>query len=72
MGLSERISADDIKQGRCFELRWLKQQEPMRLFHRLKLGTGPRTAKFLDAITTAETDFQQLQFIRMERRSAGH
>lgn len=57
MGLSERISADDIKRGRCFELRWLKQQEPMSFSNRLKLGTGPANGKFLDAITTAKPTF---------------
>ncbi|HYM86974.1 MAG TPA: glycosyltransferase, partial [Pseudoxanthomonas sp.] len=29
MDLSTKISADDIAGGRCFDLHWLKQQEPM-------------------------------------------
>lgn len=57
MELSQRISADDIERRRCFELRWLKRQEPMGLSNRLKLGAGPAYGKFLDAITTAKPTF---------------
>ena len=57
MDLSEKISADDISSGRCFDLAWLKQQEPMNLSNRLKLGAGPTRGKLLDAITTAKPTF---------------
>lgn len=57
MDLSKKISADDIATGRCFELRWLKQQEPMSLSNRLKLGASATTGKLLDAITTAKPTF---------------
>lgn len=57
MGLSESISTEDINRGRCFDLAWLKQQEPMNLSIRLKLGAGAATGKLLDAITTARPTF---------------
>lgn len=57
MDLSKKISADDIAEGRCFDLHWLKQQEPMNLSNRLKLGAGPTSGKLLDAITTAKPTF---------------
>jgi glycosyltransferase involved in cell wall biosynthesis len=57
MALSEAISADDIRTGRCFDLTWLKQQESMALSNRLKLGSGPIRARLLDAITTARPTF---------------
>ena len=57
MALSEAISAADISSGRCFDLAWLKQHEPMKLSNRLKLGAGPARARLLDAITTAKPTF---------------
>ena len=57
MELSEKISAADIASGRCFDLGWLKQRQPMSLSNRLKLGAGPTRAKLLDAITTAKPTF---------------
>ena len=57
MALSEAISADDIRHGRCFDLTWLQRQESMKLSNRLKLGAGPARAKLLDAITTAKPTF---------------
>lgn len=57
MGLSKRISADDIGKVRCFDLQWLKRQERMSLSNRLKLGAGPIAGKLLDNITTAKSTF---------------
>lgn len=57
MDLSERVSPDDIGQGRCFDLSWLRQQEPMGLSNLLKLGAGTTTGKLLDAVTTAKPTF---------------
>ena len=57
MALSEAITAADIGSGRCFDLAWLEQHEPMKLSNRLKLGSGPARARLLDAITTAKPTF---------------
>lgn len=57
MALSEAITAADISSGRCFDLAWLKQHEPMKLSNRLKLGSGPTRARLLDAVTTAKPTF---------------
>lgn len=57
MKLSEKICAADIAAGRCFDLAWLKKEQPMSLSNRLKLGAGPARARLLDAITTAKPTF---------------
>ena len=57
MALSEAISADDIRSGRCFDLAWLERHQSMGLSNRLKLGSGPTRARLLDAITTARPTF---------------
>ena len=57
MTLSEAISADDIRHGHCFDLKWLQCRASMKFSNRLKLGAGPVRARLLDAITTARPTF---------------
>lgn len=54
---SRRIGPDEIEDGSCFDLRWLSRHERMSLSNRLKLGSGPVFARFLDAVTTAKATF---------------
>lgn len=57
MDLSCKIGPDEITSGICFDLKWLKKHESMGLSNHLKLGAGPRTARFLDAMTPAKATF---------------
>lgn len=57
MELSQQIDAQDIANGRCFDLAWLQQRQSMGLSNKLKLGAGPFAARLLDAITTAKPTF---------------
>lgn len=57
MKLSKAIGADDIRDGRCFDRRWLRAQDRLGLSNTLKLGAGVATGKLLDAITTVRPTF---------------
>lgn len=57
MRLSQAISADDIRSGRCFRLPWLRAQERQGLSNMLKLGAGGVAAVSLDALTPARASF---------------
>ena len=57
MELSKRICLEDIQTGRCFDRGWLGSHERMGLSNTLKLGAGPISAGWLDAITTARPTF---------------
>lgn len=57
MKLSKAISADDIRDGRCFDRAWLRAQDRLGLSNTLKLGAGKASGRWLDAITTARPTF---------------
>lgn len=57
MKLSKAITADDIRNGNCFDLSWLKSQDKLSLSNTLKLGAGAFSGKLLDSITTARASF---------------
>ncbi|MEL1265878.1 glycosyltransferase [Pseudoxanthomonas putridarboris] len=57
MSTSMKIGADDIIDGTCFEPAWLRARQRLGMSNRLKLGSGPAAARFLDATTTARATF---------------
>lgn len=57
MGASQAIGADDIRSGRCFDLRWLRAHGRQGLSNRMKLGASRTAAPVLDAVTTARASF---------------
>jgi glycosyltransferase involved in cell wall biosynthesis len=57
MKLSKAITADDIRDGRCFDRGWLRAQDRLGLSNTLKLGAGNAGGKLLDSITTTKPTF---------------
>jgi len=57
MKLSKAITADDIRDGRCFDLGWLRAQDRLGLSNTLKLGAGSAGGRLLDGITTTKPTF---------------
>ncbi|RNL75202.1 glycosyltransferase [Sinomicrobium pectinilyticum] len=51
MSISEKISAEDIETGRCFDVKWLKEHGLKSSFKNNKLTSGGFKAAFLNAIT---------------------
>ena len=57
MKLSKAITADDIRDGRCFDLGWLRAQDRLGLSNTLKLGAGSAGGRLLDSITSTKPTF---------------
>ena len=57
MELSKKITEDDIKSQRCFNLNWLKSYGPVGFSQSRKLYVKGNLANFLDFITTAKPTF---------------
>lgn len=57
MKLSKAITADDIRDGRCFDRGWLRAQDRLGLSNTLKLGAGSAGGRLLDSITTTKPTF---------------
>ncbi len=51
LDISENISKDDIYEGRCFNISWLKENGLKVSFRNNKLSAGPAKAALLNAIT---------------------
>ncbi len=51
MGVSERIDRADIESGRCFDLRWLREQGMPPGRKARKLAAGPALAPWLNRLT---------------------
>lgn len=58
MNISEAITREDILSGRCFELSWLKQQGLKTSYKNTKLTAGPRSARWLNALTPTRCRFK--------------
>ncbi|MEJ2791022.1 MULTISPECIES: glycosyltransferase family 2 protein [unclassified Pseudoxanthomonas] len=57
MKASKAITLEDIRDGRCFQLDWLRALDRVGFSPALKLGAGTRTGPLLDAITTTRATF---------------
>lgn len=57
MKASKAITSEDIRDGRCFRLDWLRRLDRVGFSPVLKLAAGPRAGPLLDAITTARATF---------------
>lgn len=55
--LSARIGAEDIASGACFDTAYVGRHERLGWSNRMKLGSGPAMARFLDAVTTTRATF---------------
>jgi len=58
MSTSLAITKDDIVSGRCFQLKWLRQQGLQRSIKDSKLLTGTAGAKILNRFTTTSCNFK--------------
>ncbi len=58
MSTSEQISRDDIINGRCFDLKWLKDRGLKSSHKNLKLTATPFQAKLLNRITPTACNFK--------------
>lgn len=57
MKTSEAISAEDIENENCFNVKWLKQYDKLKGTQSLKLNSGPTVASILDLITPTNASF---------------
>lgn len=57
MDLSELISEEDIKDKRCFDVKWLKSNGVLGTKNTLKLSVNDALAKFLDVVTPTGATF---------------
>lgn len=57
MKTSEVIAEDDIRTERCFDVKWLKQQDKLKGTQALKLNSGPALASILDLVTPTNASF---------------
>lgn len=57
LGLSEKISKNDVDNEICFDFKWLKSQEKLGLSNTLKLGSGEKLGKLLDKYTPTNATF---------------
>ncbi|UOB18263.1 glycosyltransferase family 2 protein [Abyssalbus ytuae] len=57
MKLSKQLTEADIETGRCFNLKWLKQQDKIGFSQSLKIGSNKFTATILDAVTPTTPSF---------------
>lgn len=58
MAVSEAISPDDIREGRCFDPRWLRGQGLSLWSKTYKIASGPRMGRFLNLLTTTRCNFK--------------
>ena len=58
MSTSEIISKEDILSGRCFDLKWLKQNGLKSSLKNSKLTATPTTAKILNRLTPTACNFK--------------
>ncbi len=58
METSRIITMDDIRSGRCFELRWLYRHGLPRWRKTLKISAGPRLAPWLNRLTPAKCNLK--------------
>jgi glycosyltransferase involved in cell wall biosynthesis len=57
MRTSEVIVEDDIRTERCFDVKWLKQQDKLEGTQALKLNSSPIIAHLLDKLTPTNASF---------------
>jgi len=57
MRTSEVIEEDDIRTERCFDVKWLKQQDQLKGTQALKLNGSPILANLLDMLTPTNPSF---------------
>ncbi|MEN1972834.1 glycosyltransferase [Luteimonas sp. MJ204] len=57
MATSHAITADDIRDQRCFDARWLHARGMPRTLRDRKLTAGPTAARLLDAVSTARASW---------------
>ncbi|MEN1941361.1 glycosyltransferase family 2 protein [Luteimonas sp. MJ246] len=57
MATSEAITADDIREQRCFDARWLHARGMPRTPRDRKLTAGPTAARLLDVVSTARASW---------------
>lgn len=57
MKTSEAITKEDILNGNCFKINWLKSIDKLGFSQALKLGVGPFAASVLDAVTPTTPSF---------------
>lgn len=57
MDISKAIQKDDILNGQCFDIKWLKSKGLKLSFKNTKLIAGPKRSKFLNALTTTNASW---------------
>ena len=57
MALSENITKEDIIEGNCFDVEWLKENGSLGASQYRKLASGETVAKLLDAVTPSNASF---------------
>ena len=57
MKTSKIIAEDDIRTERCFDVKWLKEQDKLKGTQALKLNSGPALASILDLVTPTNASF---------------
>ena len=57
MDTSQAIVPEDIASERCFDVKWLKEQGPLKGTQALKLNSGPTMSSLLDLITPTNASF---------------
>lgn len=60
MKTSQVITKEDILSERCFDVKWLKQQDKLGASQQLKLTVGPTLANILDAVTPTTPSFNNM------------
>jgi len=60
MKTSQLITKDDILSERCFDVKWLKQQDKLGASQWLKLTVGPVLSNILDAVTPTTPSFNNM------------
>jgi len=58
METSRAITLDDIRDGRCFDVGWLRQNGLGNFRKTIKISAGPGLARFLNRITTTRCNFK--------------
>jgi glycosyltransferase involved in cell wall biosynthesis len=57
MSLSKKIDSEDISNGNCFDVKWLKKQDDLGSKQALKLSAGNTLATVLDFVTPTGATF---------------
>nr|WP_315240464.1 glycosyltransferase family 2 protein [uncultured Flavobacterium sp.] len=57
MKVSKLITKEDIENGNCFDVKWLKKQDKLGFSQTLKLSAGKFLASILDSITPTTPSF---------------